>query len=61
MLSQVKHFFKVGEARAQGRAMVVSLAYQVAEKLPGFAELIAPVAAEHGDGNNLPLEELFQK
>jgi hypothetical protein len=60
-LRQVKHFFKVGELRSQARAMVVSLAYQVAEKLLGFADLLKPVADEYGDGSSLPLEELFHK
>lgn len=59
--SQVKHFFKAGESRSQGRAMVVSLAYQVAERLPGFAVLLLPVAQEHGTGTELPLMELFQR
>lgn len=36
---QVKHFFKVGEPRSQGRAMLLSLSYQMAERLPGMAEV----------------------
>ena len=41
--------------------MVVSLAYQVAEKLPGFADFLKPVVEEHGVGSGLPLEDLFRE
>ena len=58
----VQHFFKVGEARSQGRAMILCLAQQLAGKLPGFAAILADVVREHGDGRGLPnLRELFEK
>jgi hypothetical protein len=59
----VQHFFfKVGEARSQGRAMLVCLAYQLAHKLPGFARVLAPVVEEHGDGKSLPnLRDVFER
>ena len=38
-----------------------SLTYQVAERLPGFADLLKPVAEEHGTGDTLSLEEVFKK
>jgi hypothetical protein len=56
----VKHFFKVGEPRAQASAMLRSLTYQMAEKLPGFAELLQPAAKEHGTGSKLSLNEMFE-
>jgi hypothetical protein len=33
----VSHFFKVGEPRSQAKAMVFSLACQMAEIMPGMA------------------------
>ena len=61
-LVMVQHFFKAGEPRSQGRAMVLCLAQQLAEKLPGFAHELAPVVEQHGDGKNLPnLSEVFEK
>ena len=57
----MKHFFKVGEARAQALTMISSLAYQLAQKLPGMAELLEPVVQQHGGGADLPLEEAFDK
>ena len=58
----VQHFFKVGQARSQGRAMVLCIAQQLAEKLPGFASLLAGVVKEHGDGKTIPnLREVFVK
>ena len=41
--------------------MIASLAYQLAEKLPGMAELLEPVAQQYGSGADLPLEEAFEK
>ena len=40
--------------------MLLSLAYQVAERLPGFADLLRPVAEEYGTGKELPLEAVFK-
>lgn len=61
-LVMAHHFFKVGEPRSQGRAMVLCLAQQLAEKLPGFASLLASVAKEHGDGSGLStLLDVFEK
>eukprot|EP00798_Chlamydomonas_sp_ICE-L_P009671 gene9671-8494_t len=57
----VKHFFKVGEKRAQATSMVLSLAFQLAEKLPGMAELLVSVAKEHGTGDGLLLRDLFDR
>lgn len=57
----VQHFFKVGEPRSQGRAMLLCLAQQLAEKLPGFAHVLAPVVEEHADGKDLPnIREAFE-
>ena len=60
-LLQVRHFFKVGEARAQGKACVLSLAYQLAEKLPGLAGKLEGVVEQHGAGAKLTLVEVFEK
>ena len=38
LLAQVKHFFKANEPRAQARFMLLSLAFQLAQVLPGLAE-----------------------
>ena len=38
LLVQVKHFFKANEPRAQARLMLLSLAFQLAQVLPGLAE-----------------------
>lgn len=46
---QACHFFKVGQQRAQGRTMVLCLAQQLAERLNGFADLLAPVVLENKD------------
>ncbi|KAG1680558.1 hypothetical protein FOA52_015005 [Chlamydomonas sp. UWO 241] len=55
----VKHFFKVGEERAQASSMIRSLAFQLAEKLPGFAELLLPAAELHGNGAELSMDDAF--
>ncbi|KAG1680576.1 hypothetical protein FOA52_015023 [Chlamydomonas sp. UWO 241] len=55
----VKHFFKVGKERSQKSAMIRSLACQLAEKLPGFAELLLPVAEKHGNGAALSMDDAF--
>ena len=39
-IDQVNHFFKANEPRAQAFIMILSLAFQLAEVLPGFAEEI---------------------
>ena len=59
---QVRHFFKVGQARAQGRAMLRCVALQLAQQLPGFAAALATVVREHGDGSALRgLKDMFDK
>ncbi|KAF5838039.1 hypothetical protein DUNSADRAFT_3473 [Dunaliella salina] len=57
----VRHFFKVGEPRAQGKAMVLCLALQLAEQLPGMAALLWLVAKEHGSADQLTLKDTFDK
>jgi hypothetical protein len=58
----VQHFFKVGQRRGQGRAMVLCLALQLAEEVEGFAACLEPVVKEHGDGSGLPwLSDVFEK
>ncbi|KAF5838041.1 WD40-repeat-containing domain protein [Dunaliella salina] len=57
----VRHFFKVGEPRAQGKAMVLCLALQLAEQLPGMATLLWLVAKEHGSADQLTLKDTFDK
>ena len=41
--SQVRHFFKVGQPRAQGKTILLCLAQQLAEKLAGMADLLLKV------------------
>ena len=55
------HFFKVGERRASGKAMLLCLAQQLAEKLEGFAALLAPVVKEHGGAQELSMSVTFEK
>ncbi|KAG1654637.1 hypothetical protein FOA52_009193 [Chlamydomonas sp. UWO 241] len=43
----VRHFFKVGEARSQGKAMVLSLAYQLVEQVEGMADQLERALAAH--------------
>lgn len=58
----VKHFFKVGQQRSQGRAMVLCLAQQLAERLEGFADVLKEVVKEHRDGSSLPsMLEVFTR
>lgn len=59
ILPQVKHFFKVGEVRSQAGAMLRSIVFQMAERMPGFAALLQPVVEEHGDGSTLSSVEMF--
>ena len=37
------------------------MAYQVAERLPGFADLLLLVAVERGAGESLTLDEVFKQ
>ncbi|KAL6759842.1 hypothetical protein V8C86DRAFT_1227862 [Haematococcus lacustris] len=53
------HFFTVGQARSQGRTMLLCLAQQLAEKLPGLAELLLPVVEQHGNASQLSLQDTF--
>ena len=57
--SQVRHFFKVGQPRAQGKTILLCLAQQLAEKLAGMADLLLKVVEEHGDGAQLSLTDTF--
>ena len=59
LASQVCHFFKVGAPRAQGKTLLLCLAQQLAEKLPGMADLLVKVVEEHGDGAQLSLADTF--
>ena len=56
-----QHFFKAGQRQAQGKAMLLSITMQLAEKLPGMAQLLLPVAQEHGDAGQLSLIDTFEK
>ena len=58
-LLQAWHFFKVGELRAQGKVMLLCLAQQLAEGLPGLADLILPVVEKHEDAAQLSMEMTF--
>ena len=59
---QVRHFFKVGQERAQARAMLCAVAVQLAQQLPGYAAVLAPVVREHGAGGSLRgLKDMFDK
>ncbi|KAJ9527505.1 hypothetical protein QJQ45_025765 [Haematococcus lacustris] len=58
-LVMAHHFFTVGQARSQGRTMLLCLAQQLAEKLPGLAELLLPVVEQHGNASQLSLQDTF--
>ena len=58
---QIRHFFKVGEQRAQGKAMMLCLAHQLAEQVPLMADLLEPVVKEHGNASNLSMKETFTR
>ena len=60
-VTMAQHFFKAGQRRAQGKAMLLSIAMQLAEKLPGMAQLLLPVTQEHGDAGQLSLIDTFEK
>jgi len=51
----------VGQERAQGKAMVLCLAHQLAEQLPGMAAELLPVVTEHGNGNSMLMVEAFER
>ncbi|GFH06654.1 WD_REPEATS_REGION domain-containing protein [Haematococcus lacustris] len=53
------HFFTEGQARSQGRTMLLCLAQQLAERLPGMANLLVPVVEQHGDATQLSLQDTF--
>jgi hypothetical protein len=59
-LVTAQHFFKVGEQRAQASAMVLCLAQQLAERLPGMAAQLLPVVEKHGAGSSLSLVQAFE-
>jgi len=61
---KVRHFFKVGQPRGQGKAAMLCLAQQLAEQLPGFAELLAAaVDAQQPKGgiSALSMREAFDR
>ncbi|GFH09406.1 WD_REPEATS_REGION domain-containing protein [Haematococcus lacustris] len=60
-LVMAHHFFTVGQARSQGRTMLLCLAQQLAEKLPGLAELLLPVVEQHGNASQLSLQDTFTR
>jgi hypothetical protein len=55
------HFFKVGQQRAQAKTMLLSLASQLAERLPGMAAELLPVIKEHGVASSLSMQDTFEK
>ena len=59
-LVTAQHFFKVGTRRAQGRAMVLCLAQQLAERLPGMAAHVQSAIDAHGRGEQLSLLQAFE-
>ncbi len=62
---QAYHFFKVGEPRAQGRAMVLSLALQLARALPQLRpHLSRALEAIEGGGKEVssrPLTDVAER
>ena len=60
--AQAQHFFKVGQQRAQGKTMLLCLAQQLAERLPGFAVLLLAAVTEAGRSMpELTLLDTFEK
>ncbi len=57
----MRHFFKVGQPRAQGKAAVLCLAQQLSKQLPGFADLLLPVVEKHGNASALSMLEAFDR
>ncbi|KAJ9532875.1 hypothetical protein QJQ45_010968 [Haematococcus lacustris] len=58
-LVMAHHFFTVGHTRSQGRTMLLCLALQLAEKLPGLADLLVPVVEKHGNATKLSMQDTF--
>ncbi|KAL6756674.1 hypothetical protein V8C86DRAFT_3136436 [Haematococcus lacustris] len=58
-LVMAHHFFTVGHTRSQGRTMLLCLAQQLAEKLPGLAALLKPVVEKHGNATKLSMQDTF--
>eukprot|EP00798_Chlamydomonas_sp_ICE-L_P014373 gene14373-20376_t len=59
-LYTAQHFFKVNEARAQAKAMILSLVQQLAQSLPGLAALLVPVVEKDGAAGSLSSSETFE-
>eukprot|EP00798_Chlamydomonas_sp_ICE-L_P001313 gene1313-32666_t len=55
------HFFKVNEARSQAKAMILCLAHQLAERLPGMDAKLLPVVEQNGAGASFSTKELFHE
>ncbi|GFH09200.1 WD_REPEATS_REGION domain-containing protein [Haematococcus lacustris] len=60
-LVMAHHFFTVGHTRSQGRTMLLCLAQQLAEKLPGLADLLVPVVVKHGNATKLSMQDTFTR
>ncbi|GFH09203.1 WD_REPEATS_REGION domain-containing protein [Haematococcus lacustris] len=60
-LVMAHHFFTVGHTRSQGRTMLLCLALQLAEKLPGLAALLVPVVEKHGNATKLSMQDTFTR
>jgi hypothetical protein len=58
---QARHFFKVGQARAQAKTALLCLAQQLAAQLPGMADQLLGVVKEHGHGDELTTTDVFDK
>lgn len=56
-----QHFFKVGQPRAMVKAMVLSLAQQLAERMPGMAQQLLPVVQKHQGGVELSMLDCFEQ
>lgn len=59
-LYTAQHFFKVNEARAQAKAMILCLVQQLAQSLPGLAALLVPVLEKDGAAGSLSSSETFE-
>ncbi|KAL6756673.1 WD40-repeat-containing domain protein [Haematococcus lacustris] len=58
-LVMAHHFFTVGHTRSQGRTMLLCLAQQLAEKLPGLYEKLEQVVETHGNATKLSMQDTF--
>ena len=58
---QASHFFAMDQRQGQGRVMVLCLAHQLAQRLPGFAQLLASVVEQHGYAAQLDLGCVFSR